>query len=177
MRQDRFTLHASVHILFMKNKEILLSLRKNITSDGLYGLIAGHLEDGETISQVFIREAKEEVGVIVRPEDLNISTICHSYSRHNNRQFIQFYALCNKWTGEFSNREPDKCESIKFFPINDLPQNIVPYIKDAIPKVLDGTIYYEYGWEKPYSEFHKTADRSMWFPVVEDVRTFLIGVG
>jgi len=78
MRQDRFTLHASVHILFMKEEEILLSLRKYISSDGLYGLVAGHLEDGETISQAFVREAKEEVGVVVKPENLNISTICHS---------------------------------------------------------------------------------------------------
>jgi len=56
--------------------------------------------------------------------------------------------LCTKWTGEFHNKEPEKCDNIKFFPINNLPENIVPYIKDAISQVLDGTTYYEYGWKE-----------------------------
>ena len=148
MSQDRFKLYASVHLLFMKENDVLLSLRENITSDGQYSVVAGHLDDGETISEAFIREAKEEVGVEVKPKDLQINTVCHSYSTHNNRQFIQFYAICDKWSGEFKNKEPEKCGDLQFFPINQLPENIVPYIREAIGKVLDKVTYYEWGWEQ-----------------------------
>lgn len=149
MNQERFALHASVLIIFKQDDKILLLLRKNITSDGLYGLVAGHLDDGETITQAFIREAKEEVGVNIDPKNLKISGVSHSYSRHNNRQFIQFYAICDQWDGELKNMEPEKCGDIEFFKLDNLPKNIVPYIKNAIEKILqDGEFYFEYGWEE-----------------------------
>lgn len=148
MNQDRFKIYASVHVLFIKNNEVLMLLRKNTTSDGLYGLVAGHLEEGETITNALIRESEEEVGVEIKPEDLKIAAVCHSYSRHNNREFIQFYAICNKWNGTFKNKEPEKCGGIDFFSLNSLPENTVPYIKDAITKILNKVSYYEYGWKK-----------------------------
>ena len=146
MSNERFKLLASVHILFIKKDKILLSLRKNISSDGLYSVVAGHLDGGETVTQAIIREAKEEVGVEISPKDIEIKTVCHSYNNRNNREFIQFYITCDKWVGEPTNKEPEKCGEIKFYPINDLPKNMVPYIKDAIDKVFSGVKYYEHGW-------------------------------
>lgn len=147
MTKDRFKVFASVHILFIKDDKILLLLRKNITSDGLHSLVAGHLDGGETVTQATIREAKEETGVVITPEDIEIKTICHSYSNHNKKEFIQFYAVCKKWKGEIVNNEPDKCGDLKFFPINNLPENMVPYIRDGIEKTLANVNFYEYGWE------------------------------
>lgn len=146
MKQERFTARVSVHILFMKENEILLSLRKNISSDGLYGLVAGHLDGGETVTEAIIREAKEEVGVVVKPEDVKIANVCHSYNSKNDTEFIQFYTICAKWDGDFVNAEPEKCGGLSFFPTDCLPENMVPYIKDAIEKTLTGVSFYEYGW-------------------------------
>jgi len=145
--EDRFKVFASVHILFLRDDDILLLLRKNITSDGLYSVVAGHLDGGETITQALVREAKEETGVDITPNDVEVKTVCHSYSSHNNREFIQFFAICRKWTGELINNEPDKCGELKFFPINNLPKNMVPYVRDGIEKTLAGINFYEYGWE------------------------------
>ena len=78
MNEDRFKLLASVHILFLKDDNILLSLRKNISSDGLYGLVAGHLNGGETVISAMSREVKEEVGVDILPENIEMKTVCHS---------------------------------------------------------------------------------------------------
>jgi ADP-ribose pyrophosphatase YjhB (NUDIX family) len=144
--EERFLLLASVHILFLKDSEILLSLRKNISSDGLYGLVAGHLDGGETVTNAIIREAKEEIGVDINPADFEIVTVCHSNNSKNNKEFIQFYAICKKWKGEIRNNEPEKCGEVKFFPLDTLPENMVPYIREAIIKTVDGVKYYEYGW-------------------------------
>ena len=146
MEKERFTMRVSVHVLFLKDNEILLSLRKNISSDGLYGVVAGHLDGGETVTNAIIREAKEEAGVDLSPFDIEITTVCHSRNNRNGNEFIQFYAICKKWHGEIKNNEPDKCGELKFFQINAPPENIVPYVKDGINKTLQGIRYYEYGW-------------------------------
>ncbi len=146
MEEKRFKLLSSIHVLFIKEDEILMLLRKNILLDGLYSIIAGHLDGGETVLEAAIRESKEECGVDVNPENIEVRTVCHSFSRHNNREYVQFYAICKKWSGQIVNMEPSKCGEIKFFPINELPQNTVPYIKDGIEKTLSGVHFYEYGW-------------------------------
>ncbi|MDP3899673.1 MAG: NUDIX domain-containing protein [bacterium] len=148
MIENRFKAMVSVHLLFLKDEEILLLLRKNITSDGLYSVVAGHIDGGETVTNAMIREAKEEVGVEVKLKDIEIRTVSHSYSRHNNKEFIQFYAVCEKWQGEIKNNEPDKCGELRFFSLNDLPDNIVPYIRVGIKKTIDSVNFYEYGWKE-----------------------------
>src|SRR3989338_8099259 len=101
MSTTRFTMPAAVHILFLREDKILLSLREGVSFDGLYGLVAGHLDGGETVINTAIRESKEEIGVVVNPNDLNIVSVCHSFA--NNKEFIQFYAVCKKWQGEIIN--------------------------------------------------------------------------
>lgn len=145
--KDRFKLHASTHVFFIKGDKILLSLRKNITSHGYYSVVAGHLKGGETVTQATIREAREEVNVDIKEEDIEVRTVCHSYSSHNNKEFIQFFVICKKWQGEIINNEPDKCGDVNFFPLNNLPSDIVPYIEKAIKKTLAGVTFYEEGWE------------------------------
>ncbi|MFW5888302.1 MAG: NUDIX hydrolase [Patescibacteria group bacterium] len=144
--ENRFKLCASTHIFFIKGNEILLLLRKNVTSDGYYSVVAGHLEGGETVTQATIREAKEEINVDIREQDIEIRTVCHSYSSHNDREFIQFFVVCREWQGEIINNEPHKCGGVKFFPISNLPSNMVPYVRKAIEKVFADVRYYEEGW-------------------------------
>ena len=146
MKTEHFSALVSVHILLFKNDQILLSLRKNISSDGLYGLVAGHLDGGETVTSAIIREAKEEVNIKIPPNDIDIVTVCHSYNPKNNKEFIQFYAICKRWQGEIKNNEPEKCGELKFFSLNALPKNMVPYVRDGIIKTMNGIRYYEYGW-------------------------------
>jgi len=146
MKTEHFSALVSVHILLFKNDQILLSLRKNISSDGLYGLVAGHLDGGETVTSAIIREAKEEVNIKITPNDIDIVTVCHSYNPKNNKEFIQFYAICKRWQGEIKNNEPEKCGELKFFSLNALPKNMVPYVRDGIIKTMNGIRYYEYGW-------------------------------
>ena len=147
MTNNRFKAFVSIHILFIKGDEILLLLRKNISSAGMYNVVAGHLNGGETVTQAIIREAKEEAGVNITPCDFSVETVCHSYSGNNKKEYIQFFAICKKWNGKIYNNEPDKCDELKFFPLKNLPVNMVPYVKDGIEKTLAKVHFYEYGWE------------------------------
>ena len=44
--------------------------------------------------------------------------------------------------------EPHKCDDLSWFDLNDLPENVIPYIKQAIQNILNKEIYSEFGWKK-----------------------------
>ena len=62
---------VAVHIFLLRENSVLL-LRRAHTGygDGNYSVVAGHLDGGESVTQAAVREAKEEVGVDLRPADL-----------------------------------------------------------------------------------------------------------
>lgn len=144
MEKDRFKMPVAAHLFLMRGNEILLMLRKNSSFDGMYGVPAGHLDGGEGVASAMIREAKEEIGIDIEKEDLRLATVSHSNA--NDKEYIQFFFFCDKWNGELKNMEPEKCGGIDFFPINDLPTNIVPYIKRSIECALNKEAYFEFGW-------------------------------
>ncbi len=60
---------------------------------------------------------------------------------------VAFFFEAKKWEGEPMNKEPEKCDDLKWFPLDDLPQNIIPYIKNAIQHYRKKVNYSEFGWE------------------------------
>jgi ADP-ribose pyrophosphatase YjhB (NUDIX family) len=142
--QEKFKLIASVYMLFIKDEKILLLRRCNTGyEDGNYGLVAGHLDSHESLTSAAIREAKEESGVDIAPEDLEVKTTMH---RRQNDERVDFFFEVEKWTGEPLNTEPDKCDDLSWFPLDNLPPNTIPYIRQAIECYRKGIIYSEYGW-------------------------------
>src|SRR5689334_8641182 len=62
---------VAAHIFLLKDNAVLLLRRANTGyEDGNYGVVAGHVELGESVTQAAVREIWEEVGVIVRLPDL-----------------------------------------------------------------------------------------------------------
>ncbi len=145
----------AIHIFFIKDEQVLLSLRANTGyEDGKYSVVAGHVEAGESIIEAGIREAKEEVGVDITPFNLNIVGSMH---RKSDDERIDYFAVAEQWTGELQNIEINKCDGLHWFPFNDLPSNIIPYIKFAIDKTFvgqDKMWYEEFGWNT-YHELEK----------------------
>ena len=54
-------------IIVRKGQSLLLGLRKNCYGAGTWGLPGGHLEFNERLVDAVCREAKEELGAIVKP--------------------------------------------------------------------------------------------------------------
>ena len=71
---ERYRLIPEVYLILERDSEVLL-LRRFQTGyeDGKYGLVAGHLEAGESAVAGIVREAREEAGIGVGPR---ISTWC-----------------------------------------------------------------------------------------------------
>ena len=126
----------------MRDNSILLSRRYNTGyCDGSYSFPAGHLDGGETVKQAMVREAAEEIGVILKPGDLELVHVMNRKIPNNER--VDFFFTAKQWQGVPKNMEPERCDDLQWFELNNLPPNIIPYIKQAIDSVLNNTIYSE----------------------------------
>jgi len=134
----------AAYLILKHDNQICLLLRKNTGyCDGQYGLISGHVEDGESVLTAMIREAEEEAGLKLTPSQLKVVHILH---RRSNRQGMDVFFECNSWTGTVKNQEPDKCGELAFFPLSQLPLNTIGYIIDVLQSVSRNEFYSEAGW-------------------------------
>ncbi|QCV56170.1 NUDIX domain-containing protein [Thermoactinomyces vulgaris] len=106
MATKRFTAPVTIHLFFIKDHQILLLRRFNTGyEDGNYSVVAGHLDGGETVKQAAVREAKEEAGVHLTEENIEIVGVMH---RKAGDERIDFFATMKEWEGEIKNQEPHK---------------------------------------------------------------------
>ena len=144
-----YTVVPSVYLFFRDGEKILLSKRKNTGyRDGEYSLPAGHIEEGEYALEATVREAKEETGVDIDPADLVMAHVMYRKCADHVR--ADYFFEVKKYSGEITNPEPEKCDGLDWYPLTDLPENTVLYIRAAIEHYANGNIF---------SEFDESDDR------------------
>lgn len=142
--------YIACFVLLQKDGKVAMVLRRNTGwMDGYYGLPAGKVEYHETYKAGAVREAKEEAGVIVKESDLKFVHVAHRHGEERGgfMDWVDIYFEADKWEGELHNAEPEKSEQLDWLDINDLPENIVPPVRDALTRIAKKEFYSEYGWE------------------------------
>jgi len=135
---------VTVHLLFFRGNQILLLRRFNTGyRDGEYSVPAGHLDGNETLMAAAAREAEEEIGVQIEAGEMAFSSVMH---RNEGDERVDFFMYVHKWRGEPVNAETDKCDELRWTDVNDLPDNIIPYVKKAIQNHHRGIVFDEFGW-------------------------------
>jgi ADP-ribose pyrophosphatase YjhB (NUDIX family) len=141
--KKRFTSRLAVYLVLIHDGKILLSLRQNTGfADGLYSLISGHVDEGETIRHAMVREAQEEVAIKLEPQNLKL---VHVMQRQGMYHYIEFYFMCTTFAGNPLNCEPEKCGDVRFFQVNHLPENIADNVRKALKEISLNNNYSEYG--------------------------------
>lgn len=144
-KKTRSGANVNVYLILRKAENVLLHLRKNTGyCDNFYGLVSGHVEDGESATTAIIRETCEEAGVHLTRESLKIAHIMH---RKTDRLNMDIFFECSDWEGDVRNAEPEKCSSLDYFSLSKLPSNTIDYIRDALKAIAKGIFYSETGWE------------------------------
>lgn len=142
---DRFKMIASSYLILVVDGNILLSRRFNTGyEDGNYSLPAGHVEEGETLTECVAREAREEIGVMVPPDHY---TLVHVMHRKHMDIRMDFFFVAQIENQRPVIREPEKCDDLRWFPLKKLPVNTIPYIRHAIECYQEKIFYSEFGWE------------------------------
>jgi mutator protein MutT len=141
----RFALVSAVHLLLLDGAGRVLLLRRANTGyeDGNLSVPAGHLDGGETVRQAMVREAAEEIGIHV---DVDAVEVAHVMHRRSNDERIDFFVVCRAWTGEPVNAEPHKCSELVWAAPDDLPDDVIPYVRAGIEHVVAGRTFSEHGW-------------------------------
>jgi len=146
MAREYFKLIPTSHLILIKDNKILLLRRFNTGyEDGNYSVVAGHLDGDETFVQAMAREAKEEAGIAISPADMEVVHVMHRKCCPGKER-IDFFIRAKKWKGEPKNMESHKCDELEWFEIDNLPKNIIPYVKQAINCIRNNVFYSEHGW-------------------------------
>jgi len=111
--------------------------------DGSFSVVAGHLDGGERIRDAAVREAAEEVGIRMEPQDLEVVGVMH---RLSDDERVDFFLAARSWSGEIVNAEPEKCDRLAWFDLEDLPENVIPYVRRALENYRRGRWFDSFGW-------------------------------
>lgn len=107
----------------------------------MWGSMGGHVEFGETPIEAVKREAKEELDIEIG--DLKFLTCTNLIKGEKHYLDIMFTA--ELVSGVPTIMEPDKIETIGWYPLDQLPSPLFEPIKIALEAVRTGQSYFEIG--------------------------------
>jgi len=135
-----------VGIILQKNNTVFLVQRTNTNwMSGYWNFPGGLIEKNESIKQAACREAQEEIGVIIMPQDCMLVHVLHVQKNETHTQdIIGFYFKVEKWSKEAINAEPNKITAAQWFNIENLPNNITEHAMLAINGIKKDILYSEH---------------------------------
>jgi 8-oxo-dGTP diphosphatase len=137
----RFSLVPAAYVALLRDDEVLLQQRENTGyMDGYWSFsAAGHVERDESVTAAAVREVYEELGVRIAEADLE--PICTVHRRENERdggQRVDFFFSVSRWVGRPTVREPERSGGIRWAPLADLPEPLVPVDAIALEMLRSG---------------------------------------
>jgi 8-oxo-dGTP pyrophosphatase MutT (NUDIX family) len=140
---DRFVVVPASYVFFLRDDQVLLQLRQNtgFMDDHWAAAAAGHVEKGETAYDAARREATEEVGL--RHLDLEfVTAMQRTQGGEPIDERIDFFFSCRSWSGEPQILEPRKAAALEWFPLDALPDPVVPHELKVLHGLVGGIATY-----------------------------------
>ena len=147
---ERFALIPAAYVYLLRDTaagtEVLLQLRGDTPyMSGHWAAAAGHVERGETAPEAARREVLEEIGV--SDLDLRFVTTMHRTARAEAiDERVDFFYTARAWAGEPRIVEPTKCHDLRWWPLDALPEPVVPHERAVLAMIASGTA-------EPYTTF------------------------
>ena len=137
MEREKFL--SSIYLIIKNdNGEILLQRRQDTELwPGFLALPAGHIDEGENAYEAAIREAKEELDIDIRIEDI-VDTFVANRKNKSLSSYYDVYFELSRYSGEIKINEPNKCSELIWSNIDNLPEDMIDFEKEAILKNREG---------------------------------------
>ncbi|MDJ0345034.1 NUDIX domain-containing protein [Streptomyces sp. H10-C2] len=114
-------------------------------ADGQLNLPSGKVDAGEDVISGMIREAREEVGITLQPQEIQPVHVMHMRNPEGEARVGWFFAA-KHWQGEPVNAEPHKCAGLSWHRPDQLPAHTVPYNAYGIARYFKGEPFSIHGW-------------------------------
>ncbi|RKN40475.1 NUDIX domain-containing protein [Streptomyces hoynatensis] len=136
------TLLVGAVVVHDRERDLVLLLRRGPRAKfgrGMWDLPVGKSDPGEPVTATAVRELREETGLVADPADLRLAHVLHS-SRgvESPNGFLTVIFLTHRWSGTAHNAEPHKHSEVRWFPVGDLPANLVFSADRVIHRCLAG---------------------------------------
>jgi len=140
---DRHQLIPVSYVIFLRGDAVLLQRRQRTGYlDGHWATAAaGHVEAHETALDAACREAREELGLVISPEDLVPLVVMHRQQEPDEGDAgrVDFFFQCTEWSGEPRLMEGGKASDLGWFPLGDLPLPLVPHEHQVLSSLRSGS--------------------------------------
>lgn len=137
-------LPAGAHIIFRHGRDILLIKRSRSvgTWPNFWAFPGGKVDNDELLREAAIRETEEEVGIALSREEIEREVIVMTRTAQGTK--VVYFGETTWWNGNPSIMEEDNIADMAWFPISDLPDQIIPHHKEAILAMENGESYREF---------------------------------
>lgn len=138
---------SSVNLCIVKDGKILMMRRiSKRWMDGKLQIPGGHTEQSESPLQAVLREANEELGITIGPDDVElIATV--AVKDGDNEYFALEFQLLNPERFEFRIVETEKCSELVWADTNNLPEDTIELFEQVIRQsFIESKRYIEVGY-------------------------------
>ena len=127
-------------ILEIDNKVLLLA--QTTENGGKFTLPGGTVESKEYAKSTLLRECKEELGIKLAPDHLDLIHVLHKKNGRDNR--ITLYFSASSYIGTLRARETKKFRGVTWCSIHRLPVKTSATVKHVLGQVRLGERYSEF---------------------------------
>jgi len=125
---------ATVTVLNLRTKKVVLGLREAGDWNGLYSFPGGKIDPGETPKKAAVRELGEECGIHANPEQLTYDRVYYSYFRNRIFRITNYILIVEEDCACLPRPGEIICDWHKW---DNLPVNIGPGALGVLTKILN----------------------------------------
>ena len=139
MKKEREKFLSSIYLIIKNDKNQILLQRRQGTKlwPGFLALPAGHIDESENAYEALVREAKEELNILVNINDISDTFVVNRKNKSLSPYYDVYFEI-SKYDGNIIINEPEKCSELLWADINNLPTDMIKFEKEAINNNLKG---------------------------------------
>ncbi len=128
--------------LLLEYQGQVLFLKQTSKNGGGFTLPGGRVEVFEYAKQALVRETREETGIKIKKNDLQLVHIIHHQMKQTSELVLFFKA--EQWFGELKIKEPEKFKKTVWIPYTELPEKMPLILQFAFKQMQQQLVYSEY---------------------------------